>query len=442
MRMNKLKVKYDKQLKIFMASPTIWTATGATQWFDNYRIISSMSGPLDTRLKVINISDYLPVDATVPTTTGQIMTSPGWKEAVARSSLDDYQQILNRPTSQPAREDLLGNDLELASRFENKVWFRQTFGHKLQFPESRLVRVDDMYQKDWHRFLQELNAEALVVQHPTLAGGRGTYHVRNQVEFDQSIASLRQITALSDIVVVSKRLDAPLERTIQACVTSDDIFVGPAQAQLVGNPYLTSSHQGDIQFCGGRIADGLLSSELYKKATSAVRLVGKELQKEGYRGIFGMDFLVSEDKLYVLEVNPRMTGLTPLLAFLQEEMPFLLLHILELARSPYEVTQRQSPLLPGAGSFIVVYAQKDCTVDFETGVYTMQAQRQGDGFEEGKIFPENEDDFFVGMRVPKGHKAQRGKSLAFIYARTQLFDDYGKLDQRVLPLVDKIRNRN
>src|SRR5256886_5243806 len=63
--------------------------------------------------------------------------------------------------------------------------------------------------------------------------------------------------------------------------------------------------------------------------------IGQRLQELGYRGIFGLDCLVDPSgRVYVLEINPRLTGLTPLLTMLYREnqdIPFYLLHILELA---------------------------------------------------------------------------------------------------------------
>jgi hypothetical protein len=186
---------------------------------------------------------------------------------------------------------------------------------------------------------------------------------------------------------------------------------------------------------------GLLSDRLYDKAHTAARTVGERLQHEGYRGIFGMDFMVSEQNIYVLEANPRMTGLTTLLAFLQRKVPFLLLHILELTSSTYKIEEPVTNEYNISGSFIQVYAQQDGIINFETGVYDSSGKRQGEGFEDGTIFPSASDNFFVAMRVTGNQHVARGKSLAFIYSRKQLFNDEGFLDEGVLVIIRKIRQQ-
>jgi hypothetical protein len=436
-----LRVTYDTELKVLMMSPSAWTATGPLQWFSKYRIISSMDNPLAAQLKIINIGRYLPKGEALPKTTKEIMASPGLRTAIRDNQLEGYRHILNRASPLAVSGVNVGNRIDIASRFENKIWFRQTFGDVLQFPKFQIISIKEMLQKGLGGLLQVLEAEKLVVQHPSFSGGQGTYFVSDQTDFDNCIESLLQHMKSEDLIVVSKKLQSPCERTLQVCVTKSTILVGPAQAQLVGHPLLTSTRQGDIQFCGGRIMPGLLSDRLYDKAHTAARTVGERLQHEGYRGIFGMDFMVSEQNIYVLEANPRMTGLTTLLAFLQRKVPFLLLHILELTSSTYKIEEPVTNEYNISGSFIQVYAQQDGIINFETGVYDSSGKRQGEGFEDGTIFPSASDNFFVAMRVTGNQHVARGKSLAFIYSRKQLFNDEGFLDEGVLVIIRKIRQQ-
>lgn len=436
-----LRIRYNTKLKILMISPSAWTATGPLQWFDNYRIISSIDNPLAGRLNIINVNNYIPKGEVSPKTTKEIMLSSGLYEALHNNQLEDYKHVLDRASSLVPWDVNLGNSEDIANRFENKVWFRQTFGTILQFPRFQIVSVKEMFRRGLDDFLRTLGGKELVVQHPSLSGGRGTYFVSDQVEFDECITSLLWHIEREDLVVVSKRLLSSCERTLQVCVTKSDILVGPAQAQLIGHPLLTSARQGDIQFCGGRVTPGLLSNQLYEKARTAAQIVGERLKEEGYRGIFGMDFMVSDKDIYVLEANPRMTSLTTLLAFLQCEVPFLLLHILELAHSPYRIEGSAFGEHDISGSFIQVYAQKDGIVDFETGIYDSKGKKRGEGFDDGVLLPQESDRFFVAMRVAKGQRVVQGKSLAFIYSRKQLFNDEGSIDGDVLAIVRNIRQQ-
>ncbi len=56
--------------------------------------------------------------------------------------------------------------------------------------------------------------------------------------------------------------------------------------------------------------------------------------EEGYQGLFGLDFLLDQDsgELYLGEMNPRITGATPLTnlaAHDRHQPPLLLFHLLE-----------------------------------------------------------------------------------------------------------------
>lgn len=431
-----LRIIYDRTLKILTVSPSAWTAAGPSQWFDSYKIISTIDNPLTEKLNVIDIGKYYDEGAVLPATTKEIMASPKLEVLVKDCGLEGYRFVSNRPT-EVRNDHILANERRVANQYENKVWFRKEFGKLLHFPAFRLVKLDDFERNGISFYLEALHTDTLIVQHPFRSGGRGTLTVANNEDFINCCESLRVSLIDEDIIVVSEKIASPEERTIQVCITEEEIFIGPAQAQLVGHPLLTSSRWGDIQFCGGRIAPDLLTSAQYQVAKGAVDLVGNRLKQAGYRGIFGMDFLVSKEEIYILEVNPRMTGLTPLLAFLQTEVPFLLLHILELSHVKYDILN--ATFNTKSGSFIQVYAQQEGVNVFETGTYDTNGVRVGDGFEDGNMIPANPDNFFVGMRVSKDQVIHQGKSLAFIYSSRQLFDDAGTIIDEVDVLISKIQ---
>jgi hypothetical protein len=426
-----VKVDFDSSLKLYMVSPSAWTATGATQWFKNYRIISALDNALAPKLGIVSLQGFA---GETPKTTKEIIRSPLLKKVIHDENLEDYTMLLNRASSN--LPDTLGNSYELVSHYENKVWLRKNCADRISFAPFRILSLHHLHQHGFSWLKDTLASEVVVIQHASLAGGRGTYVVATADEFALCLESLGTVIKEEDEVVVSAFVKG-YERTLQVCVTKDGVLVGPPQAQLVGHPTLTSPRPGDIQFCGGRIAPGLMNDSLYQQASHQAHIIGETLQQAGYKGIFGMDFLISKDRIYTLEVNPRMTGLTTLLAFLQKDVPFLLLHILELAASPYAITT-PSPHVD-TGSFIQVYAQKESRITFESGRYDRAGRRIGEGFEDGNILPADDDECFVAMRVAKDAEVQQGKSLAFIYSRRQLFTDDGEIDSAAALLADKIR---
>lgn len=432
-----LAVNYDRTLKLMTVSPSAWTATGPTQWFDAYRIITVVDNPLIGRLGIIDLRPYV-LGKVIPRTVKQIFPSLALQRLIKDQSLDDYKFLLNRASSVLPSQSTLGNLFQVVNKFENKVWFRETFADKLNFPEFEIISMSELQASGAYQALADRLSVNLVVQHQKLAGSRGTYYVSSAEEFQLAISRLAETEALDDRIVIARRLNGVVERTLQACITENEIYVGPAQAQLVGHPLLTWQLPGEIQFCGGRIEAGLMTDGQYRVASNSVQLIGQSLKDAGYRGIFGVDFLIENNQVYVIETNPRMTGMTPLLAFLQRELPFLLLHILELAQSPYTI-KASTAQTNGEGSFLQIFVQTDSSIAGQTGVYNSQLEKISDGFDNGSLLPD--DNYFVGLRASLGEEIPAGKSFAFIYSHKQLFDDAGQLEPGVEQLVGLLRTK-
>lgn len=441
--MNIPNITYNKDLKLVTVSPSTWTATPLTRWFDDYYIISSIDNPLAKKLKVIDIRAYAR-DVNEPlTTVKNIFASTALNELESRQDLSSYSYVMNRAGSEKmgAHRKKLSNDIETVSHFENKAWFRRTFKDTLRFAPFVTVDLAKLADLPYDEFVKSVGKK-MVLQHPALAGSRGTYIVGDENEYRLAVSNLLQARdVLDEPIVVSQFLGASMERTMQGCVTSTDILIGPAQAQLIRHPELTADLPGEIQFCGGRIAPGLVTDEQQQDMQNAMKIVGSALQEVGYRGIFGMDFLIHEGAVFVLETNPRMTGLTPLLANIQNEKPFLLLHVLELAKQDYTLSEFTGTHDEVGGSFIQIYAQKECKVEFTTGLYDGKLNKIDEGFENGKMLPDEDGQFFVGMRVSPGVALETGKSIAFVYSKQQLFDDAGDLAPEAKRLVELFRKK-
>jgi|GEM_PF-5588191 len=438
MTFRNVSIIYDKSLKIMTLSPSSWTATAPTQWFDNYRIISIIDNPLAGHLGVIDLRPFIKAGGVEYKNVKEIFSSATALDCMVKQyGLGDYRYLLNRSNNMVGRP-VLGNSHAIVKRFENKVWFRENFSNNLHFPDFKIVKLDDMRLPGIFTRLSAMLTTNMVLQHDALAGSRGTHFASNAKEFENAVNELSSAEIASDCIVVSKRLLKPRERTVQACVTSEDVLVGPAQAQLVRHPLLVPTKPGAIQFCGGRIAGGLVTDAQYADMAESTKLIGVSLQKEGYRGVFGVDFLIEDKKVYVIETNPRMTGLTTLLAFLQTEVPFLLLHILELSGEKYTINMADLGSI-GEGSFLQIYAQNDGFVSIRSGLYDQNLSFLGDGFENGSIIPNHYGQYFVALRVSPGEKVVHGKSLAFIYSKEQLFDDNDNLSAGVTRLIENFR---
>ena len=186
---------------------------------------------------------------------------------------------------------------------------------------------------DSYRSLREVAAGLgpdLVVQLPLGDSGATTFFISSETDYRPHADEI----AASPEVKVMKRIRCR-QTTIEGCVTRHGTLAGPLMTELVGFPELTPFAGG---WCGNEIFDAgastLISADIRRQAGRAVVAMGEQLREEGYWGVFGLDFLLDQDsgELYLGEMNPRITGATPLTnlaAHDQNQPPLLLFHLLE-----------------------------------------------------------------------------------------------------------------
>jgi len=113
--------------------------------------------------------------------------------------------------------------------------------------------------------------------------------------------------------------------------------VGPVQVDLTGFEELTPYQGG---WCGNDCAPISLSDRQDRIRAMAEKL-GDRLYREGYRGVFCMDYLIDldDDMVYLGEINPRISGASPLTNLITSRyggVPLFLFHLLEFMDVDWE----------------------------------------------------------------------------------------------------------
>ena len=121
--------------------------------------------------------------------------------------------------------------------------------------------------------------------------------------------------------------------TINACVIGNEILISKPIFQITGlSSYNKNSFGGT---CGNDyIYPKKLRKEQRKEIFDCTKKVGDYIKKLGYKGIFGLDLVVNNKKVNLIEINPRIIGSMSLFTKLQiqnNQIPFLSLSILEFA---------------------------------------------------------------------------------------------------------------
>lgn len=172
----------------------------------------------------------------------------------------------------------------------------------------------------------------LVVQLPYGDSGRTTFFITSRSDWDEYEHKLTG----HDLKVMKNIRHLP--GTVEAVATSHGTLVGPVQVDLTGFEELTPYKGG---WCGNDCSPVSLGAENQAKIREMARKLGNRLYEEGYRGVFCMDFLVDldDDCIYLGELNPRISGASPLTNLITSQyggVPLFLFHLLEFMDVDWE----------------------------------------------------------------------------------------------------------
>jgi hypothetical protein len=161
-----------------------------------------------------------------------------------------------------------------------------------------------------------------VVQLPTGAGGSGTFFISDQ----QELRSLQE--RLGPQEIIASKYISGLAPNINAVTLDDDVLVSYPSVQLVGVPQCVPWESG---YCGNDFAaTRLLPSGAVQAIYEQTRRIGRWMGKQGYRGMWGIDFVVDGQRVYPVEVNARFQGSTRMLTelqYLDGQAPLVLAHV-------------------------------------------------------------------------------------------------------------------
>ncbi len=267
---------------------------------------------------------------------------------------------------------LLANSFEIRKRMGERAFFEKA-AVKLGLPKipGGIFPFGMIGEWTYEKWEKELGPK-FVVQLPDVhkGGGRGTFFV----ESEETYSLLREKLAdgtwrgvrLSSVLV--RRFLEGIPASVAVCATREGVLLSGLQKQLIDLPYCRGLDENGI-FCGHVWGEDIWPASVLTQARELGRKVGEFLASLGYRGIAGIDFMVQPkvEKVYPLEINPRLTGAFPMLSLLhlgRGTIPMEAFHLLEFLNVPcrfdLESVNRQyaQPLI---GTQLLVF----CGVDRE-----------------------------------------------------------------------------
>ena len=220
--------------------------------------------------------------------------------------------------------------------FEHKPWVESSL-MDLALPTIGWSYVADEEQLGT---LSALREGPLVLRRSRTSGGEGFELI---ADADELVA--RWPKTDEGFVAVAPYLGGAVPVNIGGTVWDDGVTVHLPSIQLTGIPSLTSRSFGH---CGNDFGAALdLDPSIVDQLDARTHTVGQWLSHHGYRGTFGVDYLVRDGEALFTEVNPRFQGSTSTSARLSVRAGHACLYLEHLAAmlgepAPPPVTLRET----------------------------------------------------------------------------------------------------
>ena len=203
------------------------------------------------------------------------------------------------------------NEKSLMDKLNNKVSFRKWARNVCQIHSSKLLFGYECEYKNLKQLFGGYNS--FVVQAIMATGGEGT-----NILTEKNESLIRTRISPNEQYLVSGYEEKNIPVNMHAIISDDDIKLFPISIQIL------IQHNGKLLYHGSDYieAKNLKKSEIDQFYGYMINICEK-LQKEGYRGITGVDAIIVNGKVHILEMNNRFQGSTLLLnlALQNAELP-------------------------------------------------------------------------------------------------------------------------
>lgn len=193
------------------------------------------------------------------------------------------------------------NEKSLMDKLNNKVSFRKWASTVCQIHFSKLLFGHECEYKNLKRLFGNYNS--FVIQAIMATGGEGTNIL---TENNESLIRTRILPKEQYLVSGYEEKNIPVN--MHAIISDDDIKLFPISIQIL------MQHNGKLLYHGSDYIEAKnLEESVINQFYGYMMNICKKLQKEGYRGITGVDAIIVNGKVYILEMNNRFQGSTLLL---------------------------------------------------------------------------------------------------------------------------------
>lgn len=297
-------------------------------------IITSSFDPLirilrEQNVPVFCLEEELESGSILPKSSGSILRHPGVKKYIAAQSKQPLilsfkpSEGIDKSCEENRNYIYIGNKRWLNEEFEDKVKFYSVL--KNNFPDYLIPSLVSEFSQLNFVTLTEEFGDFLVIQFGKGWAGNTTFFVDGKATFEELQKKFPQT-----VVRISKKINGSTFLN-NCCIYNKKVFQSKPAIQISGISWLNKNSSMTM---GREWGNTFLSKELEARIHQATENLGHVLIKSGYKGYFGVDFIVEDatNHMYITELNARFTASTPFYTKLelgQEIIPLYAYHIAE-----------------------------------------------------------------------------------------------------------------
>lgn len=429
---------------IFYISPDIRRGLGLELALPNYHIITAYSEKLTEMVrrkggKVFCLEERIGKEAESIKNSGQLLAHPRVEHFIKEKSQNYIPQILYFKPN--LKLDLLcekkgyhnlGNNSELNEMYENKINFFDIT--KKHLPDHHITGLTDSLSNIQFSKLKDFLGLPFIIQFGHGWAGKTTFIISNQNQLNNLRKKFPQTTAK-----IVKHIKGYTVLN-NCCIYKNKVLVSPPAIQLNGFKVLSSN---STSTCGRVWPAGLLNNSQIDTIDVISQKIGLIMTREGYKGFFGLDFIIEEEtgKVYLSENNARFTASTPFYTKLElanNTIPLMAYHVAAFSDNELPLEKGEAVI----GSQVIIRNQKKESIrindGLNPGIYALNQNKltfKTEGYEIGKI---TKGDYII---IPErdGKEIKTDEEISRIETQESIIDRGGQLNPRCTLVIDSIR---
>jgi len=217
---------------------------------------------------------------------------------------------------------LLNTKAWLNRIFENKLNQYEVFSKAgIHFPKTIISKLKEITYEE----LKKILGDNFIMQFNRGHTGSSTYQISSEEEYRKLVESFPNRRAK-----FTRFIDSKFTYTINCCIAKNCNYCGGISFQLTGITNLTTQRTSTV---GNDFSNQWPFTDATKcNLLSELNKIADVMKNYGYRGLFGVDFIIQDDEIYIIEINARQTASIAMYTKLQlqnNQIPLSLLHIAE-----------------------------------------------------------------------------------------------------------------